>query len=1007
MAFLLVIVVVLLGTLWLLGEKNLFKPFEKFDFKTWFLIIAQSFLLSISAGLFVWRWSDRYPQEYTDFISGNLAFTSQLKTPEYYGLYTAIFSFVLLFVAFGILYRFINELEEASKSAILRLGLYALIPTSVLIGQSLRIENTSYLLVVSGLGIVLSLLTAVSLSVLLMKKVIQPQDTWNIAVKWIMGMIFLVMSVFGYSILLSRLGIFNFNVTMTTLAAMAGILTLSLISWRFRLVSFQLGLKIFFTLSQIGIPLIFLVFYPPPSVANGGIQTGLQLKPALYIFIGLLLLIAYVDLARRFTIVNKINVPLNRWFSPWIVFAVLVFIKSYRMAWPALSADNYHVGEFYLPFWQSIRFGYLPFTDYQPARGLINYLPGFLSWLFSDGSFSAQALLLLHTDAFYLLIGFFGLRVLSGDLGAFLSIASIFLFQGNMTGGLVIAIACLSVICKVALNHSAVLALWVWLVLSLGTILFVVAEGAVFVLGTLPLAVYLLCKAYHQERKALYRSGAILGSGIGILLLTTRAGEILLSITRYLLEQSAINDIAHGMAWSYPEAADLRVTAGYLWQFIRFSWLLLIIPIVLELVRTKQLLSSGSISRIRWFWLVTIFIMVILIIPRANGRIDTDALSRPGLVSIGIVMSALPYLILGRINNPLKRAGAILGIALVFGLLGDQENNLRSAWLVNKAPLIKPAAAASGADLGLSNVGKLAVASTDHIKRQQSIRKVLDTLLQPEETYFDATNNSADYGYQDRRCPVVECAPYNTPAESQQVRMIQQLENQQIPLVLLSSDNRNHDGGPLSLRDYWLYRYLLNTYTPFIDSSDNIWMIRNGQESRLAGTPFRIEPDKKIAYLSSVFWQENLDRLPISWGASTDQLISKLENPTDLLTDPPLEMHGIKKLDSGLLEVVEEAAYLVIQVPVGSKGDMLYLETDRPVQSQTLEIAWSNDLVPAFNDSSRFVFHAKASRYLVPLSSAPSWTLGQLNRKIRIYFTASMKGQVTIDKIVLYNRLSK
>jgi hypothetical protein len=481
---------------------------------------------------------------------------------------------------------------------------------------------------------------------------------------------------------------------------------------------------------------------------------------------------------------------------------------------------------------------------------------------------------------------------------------------------------------------------------------------------------------------------------------------MILGIVRYLVEQSGVNDIAHGISWMLPTTAEQRVTSGYLWQFIRYSWLLLLIPIIIELVNGKKDVEGTSRGKFRILWLIAVFILVILLIPRADGRVDADSLSRPGLVSMGLVMSSLPFIVLHPVQDPVKRAGVYLGLALLFGMMGYQETDLRNAWIVPRAPLWEPKTTVSGAQLGLKNIGSSTLGSDVLINRQVQIMKTVDRMLKLNQTYFDATNNTADYGYQGRPSPVVDPAPYNTPADIQQLRMIDQIEKKQVPLVLLMTEKNIFDGGPLSLRDYWLYRYLLDRFTPFVDDGGYIWMVRKGQENLLNGTGYTIVPEQSLAYLTTAFWQENISGLPGSWGSSFDQLKGKLSSPVNLLSGKLGAMNGLRKVDAQTIEVTGSPAYLILEVPPGQKGDILYIETAAPIQGSSMQAAWVNDLVPDFNDANHFTFNAGFSRYLIPLSAAPSWALSQSAQRIKIQFPGSFHGSVTFKQLVLFTRIS-
>ena len=141
--------------------------------------------------------------------------------------------------------------------------------------------------------------------------------------------------------------------------------------------------------SQWGLPLLFCVLASPPVHLNNNKLTVYHYNLIFYVILFVIILASYIILYQRY---KKLKTTTNiEYFIPPMSFvAILVFIQSDPLNWPGISSDGYHSGEFYLPWWLFQKFKYLPFVDYQPARGLANYLPGFLSWLFYDNTFSGQ-----------------------------------------------------------------------------------------------------------------------------------------------------------------------------------------------------------------------------------------------------------------------------------------------------------------------------------------------------------------------------------------------------------------------------------------------------------------------------------------------------------------------------------------------------------------------------------------------------------------------------------------
>jgi hypothetical protein len=653
----------------------------------------------------------------------------------------------------------------------------------------------------------------------------------------------------------------------------------------------------------------------------------------------------------------------------------------------------------------------LPFLDYQPARGLVNYVPGLLSQLFYDGTFSGQSMVLNHFTTLFIFLAYFSLRSVVGDFIAFLSVFSLFNFAGSPAGGPVVAISCLVILFKSVSKSSDrdfIKSLWLWVGLSFFVVFFMVAEGGVFVFGTLPLGFYILFKVYrHSKKKLLIFLGIITLIG-SILALTTDMVQIIISLIRYLVEQSGVNDVAHGIIWQYPPRSIMsRVTSGYLWQFIRFSWLLLIIPIVILLIKQGDNLLIKKDN----FFLIALFIMSILIIPRAAGRIDATAYSRPGLISIGFIIYGLPLVILPFVKNHAHKANIVLGIALMFGLIGNQEVTLSRVLRLHQHVIHEPSDMISGSAYGLENIGEQVIMDNDQLLRQINIKGILDRILMPQETYYDVTNHNADYGFQGRPNPVADTAFYNSPTEQQQLRAVEQLQTKDIPLALVEANNKPrdlHDGGTLSLRSFWIYRFLLSAYIPFKDSNGYTWLVLKDDSNRITTSGFQLGTENEnLDLLTNIFWEKDLEGLPISWGKSIQYLEKKIGDPVDLLENGKfLDVHNMRQMDNGMWDVVGPDSYFTIQVPASIKGDMLYLATDQIIEGDFLQVFWINDIIPTFSENNSFVFRANASQYMLPLSSAPSWELSEIAQQIRIDFPQDFRGKIRFNSIVLYDRIT-
>jgi hypothetical protein len=363
-------------------------------------------------------------------------------------------------------------------------------------------------------------------------------------------------------------------------------------------------------------------------------------------------------------------------------------------------------------------------------------------------------------------------------------------------------------------------------------------------------------------------------------------------------------------------------------------------------------------------------------------------------------------IILPPIKNDLHKAIVILLFALFLGLLGSQELYAKNAMSLPKQVISEPDVKLFTKKTGLSNIGNKALINDIQLKRQVGIRKVLNQLLAPQETYFDATNHVANYGFQGRPSPVSVPAVYNASSIPVQQRMIDQLEEKQVPLVLLSTVQEASDGGTISFRNYAIYDYLLKNYLPFQDKLGYVWMIRKGEEKRLAKTKYKVgSNEENLALLNSLLWQEDLLGLPASWGNSIQSLSNRMTNPQDILENGAVEStHSLQELENGDWQVSGPDPFIVFSVPTGAHGDLLLMEMSQKITGGPMRIFWETSLVPDFQETDNFSFETNSSRFIIPLSSAPSWHLSDNVRNIRIDFPNNYKGVIHFNNLTLYDR---
>ena len=193
--------------LWRQYKTNVLKLKKRFKGTVWLLIISHSAVLSLYCGECAWKWLNKIPQNFSELISGSIAYSQSVKAAEYGGLYIAIGVFCLAFVLLIKLYDCILNEPTPSSHDTEKLLTIALFPFFILIGQTLRMSNTYYLLQLSTFSVLSVNILVYVLHFLRENNFVEPKRTFQVGAKLGLGIVFWLLSNLGLSIFLSRIKI--------------------------------------------------------------------------------------------------------------------------------------------------------------------------------------------------------------------------------------------------------------------------------------------------------------------------------------------------------------------------------------------------------------------------------------------------------------------------------------------------------------------------------------------------------------------------------------------------------------------------------------------------------------------------------------------------------------------------------------------------------------------------------------------------------------------------------
>ncbi len=939
------------------------------------IIFGQAGVLALAVGGFFWRTLKMNPEPYPDFIGGFLGISGMPKSFEYTAEYAGLATFALIAFFLHHWYRKLAA-EPQYEPVVFRIGFFSLLPGFLMVGQSIRIASLEPLTTLPALAVLLSFpaLAAVRPGAAAAEN--------RVAERCFAGLAFFVFSLAGIQFFRQRVWDCGLWIVFLYAAALLFLL------FRVRQEPSVANGNRFLLVGELGVPLLFFYLLPPPYLLRDGSRFDPGFGWPLYVVVWLLVAAGLLALLAGFRkeSESRFRVPLP------VLLALTGSLLAGAELWPTVWSDDYHNGETVLPWYLMQTMGCLPYIDYIPARGGINYLPGFFTWLILGHDLSQFAVGQRLTDLLLLALLLSPFRRRCGTLVAVFGTLTVAVLGTGMNGGLAAALALFFFLTEPARCVSPVRWLWYFGLLGLAGVFYSLTDTAALVLALLPLACFQLWNAVLKERRAFCISIGILALA-ALALALTPFYRMVAGMVRILLEQSGVYTLAHCVPWRPPRTLEDAVTQGLFWQFVRFAFLGVGALALAGLFRRRSGALSGNI---RFLGCAGIFILALLLIQRAGGRIDQGSGSRIFIASAFFVGILLPWLLAG-----LKRRRLPLALwCAATGVMGMQCVDWETLWTNGSRPVAEPENVVNLEAAGFPMLGRSASIQSDHFRHLTETRQLLDALLKPEESYLDMTNNATGYAYFRRRPPVSYPAWNYVASRAQVERMVKEVDSVRPPLVLVKGRDVQFYEGRLPFRAHALYRYLLANYTPFRDAGGRIWMIRKGEEKRLDGVSLVIaESVGDLALAAEAFQDPSADAYPFVWGNSLETLEEHLSDPVELRISGA---EKIRQAPGGTLVALSGGAVLHLEPPAGASGDFLLLEFDRPVLGRGFRVSWEDAL--AGRGQPWIDFWGYSNRYLIPLDNSPNWLLSPWRRNLRVRLPDGFGGEFRLLRAELLRR---
>jgi hypothetical protein len=740
---------------------------------------------------------------------------------------------------------------------------------------------------------------------------------------------------------------------------------------------------------QYPLPLLLFYLLPPPLVD----MTHQMRDPYPRLLAGTLGVIAIITLYRMFRRFHlkttESNRPLMRAIAPASVACMMIYVLCDTMQLPTISRDYFHTGE-QLDAWQQLwDFHKLPYVDFAPIHGLMELLRGTLNQLFFDGSVGTFSEGVVLLAGLAIAVTAVTAAELLSPLGALFFLFAVMPFLDR----LYYVAPPLFVIASPRLLGRPVRWLLIWGIMGVFLCGYNAAMGPAFLLGTVPVCLWQIFRAYRAERGRLAGlfAGVIVAVGIAYSIPVVRL--VSLGFLKFILDNQWTNEAANGIAWLQGQGLRDRDygygSSQFLWEVVRVGW----IPVVIgaAVLHWKQwskapadrhlpamVLSASVPPVLLWscLWVIE--------------RIEQGTSGKSGSlteVALFLITPAMVFL-----TMPKKHAGLIvLALATFVGFLypNGLPTGLDPGIMVQKPYSTRCVPAGTefvdGNAFGMPNMGQVIKPNPDITVDIRNFQKDLSSRLKPGETYLDLGDAGALYYYLGMPSPTQYAAYVAGNARLQGI-MMAQLQKNPVPMVVIGPPAWI-DGVPVSIRCYQPYRYYALRFVAL--QEDGFTFLVDPSRVPSAGP---VGSELQLQILDGIFRRENILRLPMAWGGSWSSLRRRFDSVARLPAVRDLRAADAQK--SPLTWNIPAAATAGAIAGEGPAADFLRFHIDFiPADPEAYITARDLDPVPTTRSAepqlalswasadgtptAPILFKAHNGDLIVPLAAYPRWLLGK------------------------------
>ncbi len=706
---------------------------------------------------------------------------------------------------------------------------------------------------------------------------------------------------------------------------------------------------------QLPLPLLYFALVPPAWRIDGSAVTAYPVKGGIWLLTGCLATAGVASVLRAAVSRKPASTLRALALAGLVVYAAVPFIPA-----PMLSSDDFHTGETLNPAFQFLDFGKRPFLDLETIHGVCDFATGVSVRLLFGGAAAMEYGRAVVTGLIAMVLFLLLQRV--APTAAALGAAVLLTRAPSLAahGPVLITAALLA---PPGLTRRPAWWLLVWVTTGYANVLYHHSTGVAFVLASLPFTAYMTLRAAREER---WKSAAVPVLALAALLAAILATPLLpatVALIRFLWENSSIHLIANAIAWTPWSRGLLPVgTEATIFQSVAFANLyrfLWIVPALGGIVWLARRVAGEPGGR-TGIWLASLAALIGLpLMPYSYGRVNPVGLGRPESVTFVCGALAVFLLIVTCREWRPGRLAASLALALVAAAPGAVGWNLSQSW--ESAIRFSEMSSKTYGEMsshGIPALGPALAEDRGHLAGLVEVKAILGKHLRAGETFLDLTDRPALYTYFGFPTPMRWTCGYHVVKESWQKRAIEDLEKTRPPLVIVDFANYRPDASSLALRSYWLYRWIVEQYTPARIGAYG-FLLRPDRAVEAGALP----RDEQLAVLDRAFAQTELGFLPVAWGRSWQRLAS----------------HTRRRSVLTVVGGPEETKLTVPPADNISGKEAALLKFDFHCEGQSarprLVVTWAFDGETQF-ESRALRFAAGEGPILAPLDHNPRWLFG-------------------------------